>query len=240
MQERVCKGVFTGAVPAGTIGGMSYDPRAIQREIQDALDRNTWSLMDLARASGVQHPTLSKIRNGDSRPSPETLRKLAPALGKTADYLMEIVGHKQSREQVPTRDELLERFLAMDATEVPFYDVMASGAPSRSFLSDLPIEYGYLPERRRYARGRVKGITVRGNCLAPRVLDGDRVFIDTQADFEDGDIVLAVVGDALHLKRLRAGAGGFVLQPDNGEGSFLVGDDVVILGKYLGLWRPGL
>ncbi len=219
---------------------MDADRDGIRLAIIDTLERNTWSLTDLAKASGLSHGALSKIQNKLSVPSIETCRKLAPHLGLRVEELMRMAGRSVEAVRRETRDEVLDRLLAMDATEVPFYDMTASASPSRSFGSDTPVDYGYLPERRRYAKGRIKGITVKGDCLAPRVLDGDRVFIDTQADYEDGDLVLAVVDDDLHLKRLRTGEEGYWLQPDNSEPAFRVTDGVFILGKYIGLWRQGI
>jgi len=219
---------------------MEEDRAAIRQLILDALARHGWKPMDLARASGVNHPTLSKIMNMRVQASAESCEKLAPLLGVTLEELLALAGRGPAAGRPPTRDELLERLLAVDATEVPMYDVTASASPSRSILNDTPADYAYLPERRRYARGRIKGITVRGNCLAPHILDGDQVFIDTQAEYQDGDLVLAVVDDALHLKRLRGSGDGWILMPDNDEPGIPVVAGVVILGAYMGLWRRGM
>ena len=207
-----------------------------------ALERERFTVRELARAAGVSHATVVKARNMESVPSPETCQKLASWLGVTADALLELAGHKEpggTRQRVQTRDELLDRLMAVDATEVGFHDFDASGSPGRSIWND-PVEYAYLPERRRYARGRIRGITVRGDCMAPAIRDGDMVFIDTQAEWEDGDVVLAVVEDALHLKRLRSSDAGWLLAPDNGEPPIPVTDGVFILGTFMGLWRRGL
>jgi phage repressor protein C with HTH and peptisase S24 domain len=241
-QATKSKPPFTSGIPAGTMRGMDADRGAIRQLIFDALGRHTFKLADLARVSGLKAPTLSKIANERVTPNPETCRKLAPWLGVSADHLLELAGHKESsseRQRLQTRDELLDRLMAVDATEVGFHDFDASGSPGRSIWND-PVEYAYLPERRRYARGRIRGITVRGDCMAPAIRDGDMVFIDTQAEWEDGDVVLAVVDDALHLKRLRSSDVGWLLAPDNGEPPIPVTDGVFILGTFMGLWRRGL
>jgi SOS-response transcriptional repressor LexA len=220
---------------------MKEDRPAIRQLILDALARRGWKPADLARASGVHHPTLSKIMNMRVQASSESCEKLASWLGVSVTELLTLAGRAPAHATTPpTRDELLERLLAVDATEVPMFDITGSASPSRLFLGDTPSEYAYLPERRRYARGRVKGLTIRGSCLSPLVQDGDQVFIDTQADWEDGDIVLAVVDDALHLKQLQSSPSGWVLAPKNGETALIVDEAVVVLGKYIGLWRPGL
>lgn len=220
---------------------MLADRDAIRRLILEAKDRRNYSVREVARAAQLSPAVVDKAINRRAVPSPESCRKLAPVLGVPVDTLLELAGHKTATSnRPPSRDELLERFLAVDAIEVPFYDVTASASPGRSFLNDAPVDYGYLPARGRYRKGRIKGLTIRGDCLAPRVNDGDRVFIDTQADYVGGDLVLAAVEEALHLKRLRPLGEGWELTPDNGEPPIPVAEGVVLLGRFIGLWRQGI
>lgn len=208
--------------------------------IWDDLDRRGWSASQLADEAGLSRATLSHILNQKRRPSPETCRKLAPLLGKDEDELLELAGHRTSsatRRRPLSRDELLDRLQAVDAIEVPVYDIEASAAPSRHLLADEPDDYRYLPARRHYRRGRVRAIRINGRCMEPALRDGDEVFIDTEAEHADGQPVLAVVGDALHIKRLMSRGDGWALAPENGGGEIVVDDTVHILGVVIGVWR---
>lgn len=216
------------------------DLEPIRELIRDVLDRRNWSLRDLATEARLSPATLSHIMTGDvEQPSTTTLKKLAPLLGAEVDALFALAGHKVGAvDQRPlSRDELLDRLQAVDAIEVPVYDIEASAAPSRHLLADEPDDYRYLPARRHYRRGRVRAIRINGRCMEPALRDGDEVFIDTEAEHQDGQPVLAVVGDALHIKRLTSRGDGWALAPENGGGEIVVDDSVHILGVVIGVWR---
>lgn len=232
---------ITAIRPAGYHPRMDADRDAIRELIMEAQRHHGKTVRELAALAGVSHAAVSKARNRQAVPEPATLRKLAPWLGVSEDRLLELAGHRSPPRQprrLRSRDSILDELMATDAVEVPFYEVTASASPRRSIFEGAPIDYGYLPDRGRYRRGRIQGITVRDNCLAPRILDGDRVYIDTQADYEPGDTVLAVANGELHLKRLRPLGDGWELAPDDGDPAIPVTEDVVILGKYIGTWRP--
>ncbi|WP_406676397.1 helix-turn-helix domain-containing protein [Moorella sp. ACPs] len=57
------------------------------------------TLGDLYRASGVSVATLSRIEAGVQIPSPTTLKKLAPHLGVTVEYLMTVAGYLPEDEK---------------------------------------------------------------------------------------------------------------------------------------------
>lgn len=70
--------------PAGEIG------RLIDRAIESAYG----SLRGLETATGVDHSTIAQARNGRTLPSPENCRRLAPALGVSADHLLALAGYR--------------------------------------------------------------------------------------------------------------------------------------------------
>jgi transcriptional regulator with XRE-family HTH domain len=61
-----------------------------------------WTQEDLAKASGVQVVTISRIENGKvaGRPRQSTIRKLAQALDVEASWLL------FGRSELPGRDEI--------------------------------------------------------------------------------------------------------------------------------------
>lgn len=71
--------------------GSSFPPLSIEKLVA-ARQRKGWLQADLVRASGVTDGHLSQIENGQRRPRPSTIRKLADALGVD---IMDLVGDKQ-------------------------------------------------------------------------------------------------------------------------------------------------
>lgn len=57
------------------------------------------SLGQLHKASGVTIATLSRIINNIQKPGPATLKKLAPCLGVSHEFLLNIAGHIESNSQ---------------------------------------------------------------------------------------------------------------------------------------------
>jgi SOS-response transcriptional repressor LexA len=219
---------------------MAVDWEALRELVDAAMDRHHMTVRRLAEAAGVSHGTINQIRNRKAVPSSATCRKLAAWLNVSEDVLLELAGHatpKGTRPRPRSRDAVLDELRAVDAIEVPFYEVTASASPSRALFNEEPSAYRYLPMRGRYRKGRIKGLTVQGNCLTP-LRDGDEVFIDTEPEYEQDAIVLAVVGDALHLKRLLPRDDGWELAPDNGEAAIPVAEGVHLLGRVIGVWRP--
>jgi transcriptional regulator with XRE-family HTH domain len=219
---------------------MAVDWEALRELVDEAMARHHMTVRALALAAGMSHGTINQIRNRKAVPLPSTLRKLAPWLNVSDDVLLELAGHatpKGARPRPRSRDAMLDELRAVDAIEVPFYEVTASASSGREIFNEEPYSYRYLPMRGRYRKGRIKGLTVRGNCLST-LRDGDEVFIDTEPDYDEDDIVLAVVGDALHLKRLRSIDDGWELAPDNGEPSMPIADGVYLLGRVIGVWHP--
>ena len=66
------------------------------------------------------------------------------------------------------------------------------------------------------AHGEYFGLLVRGDSMAPRILDGDVVIVKSQPDVESGDIaVVAVNGDNATIKKVRKSESGIMLIPLN-------------------------
>lgn len=219
---------------------MSENRDEIRRLILEALDRHHFSLSELGRRSRVSHATLSKLQNRQVQMSPTTARKLAPWLGITADRLLEHAGHRApAGERQPSRDELLDRYLASDATEVEYYEMVEASASSvRRLLNGDPAGYRFLPDRGRFAKGRIKVLRVWGDCMEPSVRDGEDIYVDTRGELEPNAVVLAALGDdTLVVKRLRAVGDGWELAPDNGGPAIPVASEDHILGVVIGVWR---
>jgi len=61
--------------------------------------RRSWSQEDLALGAGVDRTTVKKIEGGKARPLPETIRKLAAALGlEPAELAEHLAGAQHSHD----------------------------------------------------------------------------------------------------------------------------------------------
>lgn len=67
--------------------------------------------------------------------------------------------------------------------------------------------------------------------------DGDKIVVKKQETADNGDIVVALVDDSATVKRFYKRENKIILHPENDAMEDFVFDDVVILGKVVGLLR---
>jgi repressor LexA len=69
------------------------------------------------------------------------------------------------------------------------------------------------------------------------ILEDDYVIVKQQRAAEQGDIVVALIGDEATVKRFYKAADHIELQPENPSMKPIIVKDVTILGKVIGLFR---
>ena len=80
---------------------------------------------------------------------------------------------------------------------------------------------------------RVKGESM----INAHILDGDIVIVEQCPTAQNGDIVVALVGEEATVKRFYKEDGHFRLQPENDTMDPIIVDNVDVLGKVVGLFR---
>ena len=69
------------------------------------------------------------------------------------------------------------------------------------------------------------------------IVDGDYVVVRKQPDAQNGDIVVALVGEEATVKRFYKEDGHFRLQPENDKFEPIIVDECAIAGKVKALIR---
>ena len=80
---------------------------------------------------------------------------------------------------------------------------------------------------------RIKG----DSMIEAGILEGDYVIVKKQPSAEQGDIVVALIGDDATVKRFYKADDHVRLQPENPTMEPIIAKDVVIIGKVVGLFR---
>ena len=114
---------------------------------------------------------------------------------------------------------------------VPIFGTVAAGQP---ILAEELID-GYLPwdAMPGWFALRVKGESMKN----AGILSGDYVIVRPQPTAENGEIVVALLGEEATVKRLSKKNGHSQLLPENEDFSPIDGDDATILGVVRGLVR---
>jgi repressor LexA len=138
-----------------------------------------------------------------------------------------------------TREHGLNRCIHIAGEEksvgVPVLGRVAAGYP---ILAVEEIEC-YVPVPESLRRGReLFALRVQGESMIDvGIFDGDIVIVNRTPVAENGEIVVALVGDEATVKTFYKENGHFRLQPENDTFEPIIVDEVVILGKVVSLIR---
>ncbi|ODU55854.1 MAG: repressor LexA [Clostridium sp. SCN 57-10] len=117
---------------------------------------------------------------------------------------------------------------------VPVLGLVTAGAP---ILAQQMVE-GYVP----YiggASGELFALTVRGDSMInAAILEDDVVIVKRTPSADNGDIVVALLGDEATVKRLSRKNGHVRLMPENPAYEPIDGDECTILGVVVAVYRP--
>lgn len=118
---------------------------------------------------------------------------------------------------------------------VPVVGRVAAGYP---ILAVENVEC-YVPVPENIKRGReLFALRVQGESMINAgIFDDDIVIVHSTPVAENGEIVVALIGDEATVKRFYKENGHFRLQPENDDFEPIIADDVVLLGKVVSLIR---
>jgi repressor LexA len=179
---------------------------------------------------------------------PPTVRDIGKAVGLASSSTvhahlanLEKVGLLRRDPSKPRAIELLDR--AVDAaksvvtgnTGLPLVGQVAAGEP---ILAEQNIEdYVQVPGIAGGDQGQFV-LAVRGDSMIDAgILDGDFVVVRNQDTAEDGEIVVALVGEEATVKRFFREADHVRLQPENPTMEPIRTRDVNIVGRVVGVFR---
>jgi len=179
------------------------------------------------RLFGGLPPTVREVQEAFGFRSPQTAREHLDGLVAAGRLLKE--PGKARGYRLPERSGKPPRM-------VPLLGRVPAG-PLDAAIEDLE---GYVPVEAGRASGELFGLAVRGESMTGAgILPGDIVVVRHQARAENGDIVVALVGDEATVKRFRTRRGRVELHPENPAFEPIVPDPakVSILGKVIEVRR---
>ena len=118
---------------------------------------------------------------------------------------------------------------------IPLLGNVAAGQPlfaEQNIESYFPMLSDELPD------GNLFMLNVRGESMINAgIFDGDKIIVQQTETAKNGDIVVALVEEAATLKTYYKENGRFRLQPENDTMEPIYVNEVIILGKVVGLFR---
>ncbi|NIO04148.1 MAG: transcriptional repressor LexA [Proteobacteria bacterium] len=134
--------------------------------------------------------------------------------------------------------DFMERDVQPDARQVPLLGRVTAGRP---VLAVENIE-SIVCIPRDWARGEeVFLLRVKGDSMAPFIMDGDLALVRSQASADNGDVVVALLEDEATIKRFYRENRHVVLKPDNAAWETLRMEEGTpgfrLIGKVIGVYR---
>ena len=187
-------------------------------------------------------PTVREIGEAVGLASPSTVHAHLANLERagllrrdpTKPRALELVGHRRSQP-----DATSDPGQAREPSRLPLVGQIAAGAP---LLAEENVEDELaVPEP--LGRGADFLLRVRGDSMIEAgILDGDMLVVRQQNDAQNGDVVVALVGDdeaadEATVKTFYREEGRIRLQPENAALTPIYADHVQVLGKVVGVFR---
>ena len=201
-------------------------------------------LLDMGRtpAGQTRERVLRLVRERLLAGSPPTVREVQRAFGfrsvETArEHLEVLVGEgRLSKRKGQARGYRLPSSSGPPAVLVPLLGQVPAGSLDYA-VEDLE---GYIPVQTRRSAGSLFALRVRGDSMTGAgILAGDVVVVRRQRTAEQGEIVVALVGDEATVKRLRVRGKRVELHPENPDHEPIVPDprELTLLGKVIEVRR---
>lgn len=207
------------------------------------------SRAELAKIIGVDSSTITRLENGETSPSVDTLKKLAPVLGIKVRELMFLAGQidDNDEEWKSFKYTLFESGTIYDKrhivnlrnlVNVPVLGKVVAGEPMLAIQEydewcaldkTIHLTYGYPLDE--YFCLRVDGLS-----MEPTIHSGEIVLVHWQNYLEPGEVGVFLCHDShTTVKRFHVEGNTVVLMPDNKQFPAQVysPDDCRILGKVL-------
>lgn len=171
---------------------------------------------------------------------PPSVREIGTAVGLSSTSSVQANLKALEKLGYIERDPLLKRSIRVvgrgeGVTRVPLLGVVTAGVP---ILAVEQIEE-YIPYSGRVSSDKpVFALHVRGESMINAgIYDGDIIYAEKTPVAENGEIVVAMIEDEATVKTFYKENGHFRLQPQNDAFEPIITDEVVILGKVVGLYR---
>ena len=170
---------------------------------------------------------------------PPSVREICAAVGfKSTSSAHQYIQRLAEKGYISKKD-LKTRAIRVVGTEstisVPIVGKVAAGAPilAQENIEDyfpLPVDYAHNSD--------VFMLHVQGESMINAgILNGDLILVRQQNTANNGDIVVALLGDSVTVKTFYREPDFIRLQPQNDHMDPILIKDCIILGKVIGLYR---
>ena len=196
------------------------------------------SQADVMRGTGAGRATVSGWINGSNAPSAKYLESLARTLKTTSSWIL------NGKEDA---DRKLDNSVSLDLVATVTYAPVISWVQAGDFTDMESISNLAECEKLPLVPGAGKRsfyLEVKGLSNAPYFEEGEKICIDPDyqlCDIHTGEMIVVKCNDTATFKALISESNGYYLKPLNPNWSEQViplNEDCVLVGKYVGSFKP--
>lgn len=189
----------------------------------------------MQRLSKKQQQVFDYIKRSlDENGFAPSVRDIADAVGYASPSTAQYVLDKLESYGYIERDPKLKRTIRICNSQktkpvhIPLVGTVTAGNP---ILAVEAIEE-YIPVPVKNNTSELFALRVKGDSMInAAILDGDMVVVERTPVADNGDIVVALIGDEATVKRFFKENGHFRLQPENDNYDPIIVDELAVLGK---------
>ena len=180
------------------------------KTIRESLGYSTY---DVNKLCAISQSYLSLMENGKRKPSAIILKKLAPIYGLDYLDLYKKAGYIDLIDEEKNQDIKIDK-IGNIVTPIPLLGTVKAGynfLAQENWIGTVDVEKSLVGNGNGYF-----ALKVKGDSMFPVLFEDDIVIIQKQNDFENGDIVVAIInGDEATIKKGKKSEAGILLQPLN-------------------------
>jgi len=182
----------------------------LAQKLRELRGKREWTQREVADHSGLKRNYISYLEQPrhHKRPSAEAMLALARAFNVKPEELYQAAGYikefEDTKPRPETPEEILDRLRLAMPKKMPVYPWEAF--PYHAGDKVEPVQYVYTTETEVHSEC-IEAYMVRGDCLEPRISDGDVIIVDRDSEINNGDIVACILDKEFHVLRVRRVAG---------------------------------
>ncbi len=171
------------------------------------------SLREVNKLTNISYTHLNMIENGKRNVTPALLRNLAQLYSVNYIDLYEKAGYIDLANDEKLNNCKIDK-LGNPVKEIPILGTVKAGydyLAQENWIGTVDVDENLVKDNSKYF-----ALKVHGDSMSPTLIENDIVIVKKQDDFENGDIVVAIInGDEATIKKGKKTDNSILLQPLN-------------------------
>ncbi len=192
---------------------MQLSNEALGKYLEDARKLKGYSTYDVNKLTEISQSYISLIERGKRKASAVILKTLAPVYGLDYLDLYEKAGYLDLIED-EKKNKYKTDMLGNPVADIPLLGTVKAGydyLAQENWIGTVEVDTNLIKDGSEYF-----ALNVKGDSMFPVLIENDIVIVRKQEDFENGDIVVAIVnGEEATIKKGKKTTTGILLQPLN-------------------------